>query len=175
MFEIESTHRVAVFANGYNFIGVKPLPEEEAIKSGAELISETIVLCIAGNIIIIIIGSFLFVLRRLSLIILMISYLCICIVATIVIVEYDRSERKNAIKAEKAAQKESLASRLLEERFARIETSLRELKEHQEKIQVLLFSLCNYYVDSLYCNHQSSYHIYIYIYIYFSSQNKLQW
>lgn len=41
--------RLAVFANGYNFIGVKPLPEEDAIKSGAEMISETIVLCIAGN------------------------------------------------------------------------------------------------------------------------------
>lgn len=52
--------------------------------------------------------------------------------AGIVIVEYDRSERKNAIKAEKAAQKEALASRLLEERFSRIEAALKELQEERK-------------------------------------------
>ncbi len=88
--------RVTVFANGYKFIGVKPLTEEEALKTGVELISETIVFLIAAG---------------------------------IVVFEYDRSERKNALKAEKAAIKERIEKEILESRLSKIESEIIQLKE----------------------------------------------
>ena len=44
------TSRITVFASGYNFIGVKPLPAEEALKSGIETWSETFLVVSAASI-----------------------------------------------------------------------------------------------------------------------------
>ena len=59
-------------------------------------------------------------------------------VAGIVIYEYDRSERKNAIKAEKTALKEAQIKQDLEDRFARIEADILKLQEQIHRIEVRL-------------------------------------
>lgn len=44
--------RITVLASGYKFIGVKPLPEEEAMKNGIETITESTILSIAASLVI---------------------------------------------------------------------------------------------------------------------------
>jgi hypothetical protein len=44
--------RVTVFANGYRFIGAKPLPEEQALKDGVDFLSETVLFMIAGGLLV---------------------------------------------------------------------------------------------------------------------------
>lgn len=50
------TTRINVFATGYKFIGVKPLPRDDALSEGVTFLSESFLLIIAGSIIII--GTF---------------------------------------------------------------------------------------------------------------------
>ena len=46
------TSRINVLASGYKFVGVKPIPEETALKDGIEYIAEWSVFSVAGGIII---------------------------------------------------------------------------------------------------------------------------
>jgi hypothetical protein len=93
--------RITVFANGYKFIGVKPLPEEEAQKNGIEFLSESIVLTV---------------------------------MAGIIIFEYDRGERKTAVKAAAAAAKE----RNQQKQVDSLEATVKELVSQVEEINIQL-------------------------------------
>ena len=46
------TSRINVLASGYKFVGVKPIPEETALKDGIEYLAEWSVFSVAGGIII---------------------------------------------------------------------------------------------------------------------------
>ena len=75
--------RINVIASGYKFIGVKPLPTEQALNDGIGYISEMMVISFS---------------------------------ATVIVIEYNRSENKNAEKAKKTAEKEALDKKTLEDR-----------------------------------------------------------
>lgn len=79
--------RVNVFANGYKFMGVKPLPPSEALDKAVDFLSESIVVSFG---------------------------------TMIIVVEYVRSERKNAEKAASTEIKEAQAQKKLNERFDEI-------------------------------------------------------
>ncbi len=73
-FSHQITSRVNVLASGYKILGIKPLPEDEALSRGVNFLSESFVFLVGG---------------------------------TIIVVEYQRSEAKSAVKAEQQAQKEA--------------------------------------------------------------------
>lgn len=88
--------RINVFASGYKFIGVKPLPPNDAVDVGISYLSEGIVM-----------GS----------------------AASIVIVEFDRGETKNKLKAEKQAAKEAAEKAELEARFRSIDERIQDVEK----------------------------------------------
>jgi len=84
-FSHQITSRLNVLASGYKILGIKPLPEDEALSRGVNFLSEAFVFLVGGG---------------------------------IIIVEYSRSEAKNALKAEQTAQKEAdLLQRLTDIEF----------------------------------------------------------
>ncbi len=97
------TSRMNVFASGYRFIGAKPLPQEEALKQGIDVISETFLMFVAGG---------------------------------IMVVEYTRSELKNAKKAEQAAIKEANDKAELDRRFSSLESEMQELRSLMQTMEV---------------------------------------
>lgn len=94
------TSRLNVLASGYKILGIKPLPEEEALARGVNFLSEAFVFLVGGG---------------------------------IIVVEYNRSEEKSAIKAQKEAMKEADFLRRLTEAEAKLAKYEQEKGDFDDK------------------------------------------
>lgn len=94
------TSRLNVLASGYKILGIKPLPEEEALARGVNFLSESFVFLVGGG---------------------------------IIVVEYNRSEEKSALKAQKEAMKEADFLRRLSEAEAKLAKIEQEKGDFDDK------------------------------------------